>query len=435
MSDKTKKDRLREEAANRLLARLQDVGRDEQAGSNAVYHELQVHQIELEMQCDELKTAQKRIALSRDRFLCFFHQAPVGYLILTDDGRILDVNETLCNMLESQRTKILACWVHDLISAEFKDEFSLRFPSFFRDPSAKIMKSVMQSAQDRYIAVRMVASRISPPDVDAHQEQLLVAVYDITDVRKMEEEQKQLKHLLAHMGKISVVGRLASGVAHDVNNKLTVIKGFCELIPRDNSNPELTEGLVEIEKAVNHAIQLTSRLLNFSHLNALAMIPLNVNDIVESLLAMLKRLIGERIRLSWTPAADLWLVMSDRSALDQIVSNLLVNARDAIADEGDITIWTENRTVLHEAEGIKAGNYVVLTVADNGCGMSPEVVQQAQQPFFTTKDLGKGTGLGLSVVCNLAKQMNGFFDITSDEGVGTEMRLYLPQMRERMDEI
>jgi CheY-like chemotaxis protein len=228
------------------------------------------------------------------------------------------------------------------------------------------------------------------------------------------------------------VGRLAGGVAHDFNNMLTVILGHAELgLIRLNHAHPVHAGLQEIRRTAERSAELTRQLLVFARKQTIAPKLLDLNSVITAMLKMLERLIGEDIQLNWQPGPHLWQVNIDPSQIDQILANLCVNARDSISDIGRITIDTGNR-VIDESYSVgniesKPGEYVTLTVCDDGCGMDKETEAHIFEPFFTTKGSGKGTGLGLATVFGAVKQNNGFINVYSEKGIGTKFTIYLPR--------
>ena len=228
------------------------------------------------------------------------------------------------------------------------------------------------------------------------------------------------------------VGRLAGGVAHDFNNMLGVIIGRAEMaLEQDVSTDKLQHNLKEILKAGLRSADLTRQLLAFARKQTAIPKILDLNDTISGMLKMLRRLIGEDIDLFWIPELDLWKVKIDPSQVDQILANLVVNARDAISGVGAITLRTENVVIddsnRAETPEFIPGEYVLLTVSDTGAGMSQEVRENIFEPFFTTKELGKGTGLGLSTVYGIVKQNDGFIYVASEPGKGTTFKIYLPR--------
>ncbi|MCE5265682.1 MAG: PAS domain S-box protein [Deltaproteobacteria bacterium] len=255
---------------------------------------------------------------------------------------------------------------------------------------------------------------------------------DITSRKQEEAERTNLQNQLLQARKMESVGRLAGGVAHDFNNMLGVILGHAEMaIGKAEKGQPLVSNLLEIRKAAERSAGLTRQLLAFARKQMVSPRVLDLNEVVAGMLKMLQRLIGEEIHLAWLPGAELWPVQIDPSQIDQILVNLSVNARDAIGGVGRVAIETKN-VRLDEAycvdhEGMVPGEYVMLTVGDDGCGMDKEIQGKLFEPFFTTKEVGKGTGLGLATVYGIVKQNNGFVDVESEPGRGTTFRIYLPR--------
>jgi two-component system cell cycle sensor histidine kinase/response regulator CckA len=231
--------------------------------------------------------------------------------------------------------------------------------------------------------------------------------------------------------KMEAVGLLAGGVAHDYNNMLTVILGYAGLaLSKVDPAQPLRADLEEIIKAAKRSAEITRQLLAFARKQTIMPVVLDVNRTVESMLTMLRRLIGEDIDLAWLPDAGPCQIKMDPVQVDQILANLCVNARDAISDVGKVTIET-GRAVFDKAYcadhfGFVEGEYVLLAVSDDGCGMDKETLDQIFEPFFTNKRVGKGTGLGLSTVYGIIKQNDGFINVYSEPGKGTTLRIYLP---------
>jgi PAS domain S-box-containing protein len=262
--------------------------------------------------------------------------------------------------------------------------------------------------------------------------QVFAVFRDISNRRRAEEERAKLQDQLLQSQKMESVGRLAGGVAHDFNNMLGVILGHAEMaMEQVDPNQPLHANLEEIRKAANHSADLTRQLLAFARKQVVSPKILDLNETVAGMLKMLQRLIGEDIQLAWLPGANLWPVNVDPAQIDQILANLSVNARDAIAGVGKLTIETQN--VRFDAAygadhaGCVPGDYVMLSVGDDGCGMDREILSHLFEPFFTTKETGKGTGLGLAMVYGIVKQNNGFIDVSSELGRGTAIRVYLPR--------
>ncbi len=236
--------------------------------------------------------------------------------------------------------------------------------------------------------------------------------------------------------KMEAVGRLAGGVAHDFNNLLTVINGYSHLLlARLDAQSPLRPELSEIRKAGERAASLTRQLLAFSRRQVLEPKVLDINPVVLELEKMLRRLIGENIELVTDLAPGLGRVKIDPGQIEQVIMNLVVNARDAMPEGGQVTLQTRGVEVSEEDKAllgeIRPGSYVTLSVADNGCGMDREVQSHIFEPFFTTKEQGKGTGLGLATVYGIVKQSGGSIWVDSEPGRGSTFRIHLPLSREQ----
>jgi len=255
---------------------------------------------------------------------------------------------------------------------------------------------------------------------------------DITERKRAEAEREKLQAQLLQAQKMESVGRLAGGVAHDFNNTLQAILGHAEMAMEqlDPAQPPYAD-LAEVRKAAERAAAVTRQLLAFARKQTAAPKLLDLNASVEGMLRMLRRLIGEDIDLAWLPGKGLGAVKMDPSQVDQILANLCVNARDAITGVGKVTI--ETRAVTFDDAycarhaGFLPGDYVLLAVSDNGCGMDKHTLDNIFEPFFTTKDVRQGTGLGLATVYGIVKQNDGFINVYSEPGRGSTFKVYLPR--------
>ncbi len=261
---------------------------------------------------------------------------------------------------------------------------------------------------------------------------------DIQNEKDFELERTRLQNQLAQAQKIESVGRLAGGVAHDFNNMLSVILGHTELAmdQLDQTQP-LFEDLREIKKAADRSADLTKQLLAFARRQTISPKVLELNETVAGMLKMLRRLIGEDIELVWLPAENLWPVRVDPGQIDQVLANLCVNARDALSATGTITIET-GMTFFHkdycsQNAWSMPGEFVMLAVSDNGCGMDEETMSKIFEPFYTTKGVGEGTGLGLATVYGIVRQNNGFINVYSEPGEGTTFKIYFPRVEEQQE--
>jgi PAS domain S-box-containing protein len=269
-------------------------------------------------------------------------------------------------------------------------------------------------------------------DLIAHFERMADTMTIALSQRQAEEENVILESKLQQAHKMEVVGRLAGGVAHDYNNMLMLILGNVDLILDDikPSHANYSE-LMEIQSAATRSVVLTRQLLTFARKQIVTPKVIDLNEAVENMLAILRRLIGEDKDLNWRPGSDLWNIKIDPTQVEQILTNLCVNARDAIEGVGKIILKTENCTITPEDCKNQAlaipGNFVQFSVIDNGCGLDKKTMRLIFEPFYSTKDLGKGTGLGLATVYGIVSQNRGFITTTSALGEGMTIRIFFPR--------
>ena len=272
---------------------------------------------------------------------------------------------------------------------------------------------------------------VSAAEIDYNQNRAGLLFYrDITAAKRAEEEHARLEEQLRQSQKMESVGRLAGGVAHDFNNYLTVINGYCEmLLAGPDAGPEIRDGLQEIRAAGERAASITQQLLAFSRKQIATPSVLSLNQVVTDSGQLLQRLIGEDIKIVTRLHPDPGNVMGDPSQLGQVLMNLVINARDAMRGGGQIVIETGQREIDDVAAArseVRPGRYAVLSVADTGVGMSAEVQQRIFEPFFTTKGVGTGTGLGLSTAYGIVRHAGGWIDVQSSRGIGSRFEIWLP---------
>ncbi|MCJ2035511.1 response regulator [Methylobacterium sp. J-068] len=315
-------------------------------------------------------------------------------------------------------------------------------------PYAEMRVPVGDTGETRWLARRGEAVR----DDEAAELRHVGVIYDVTATKASEvalrgmndtlearvqeaiAEREQAEEQLRQSQKMEAVGQLTGGIAHDFNNLLTGIVGSLDLM-QTRINEGRTENLSRYSglamASAQRAAALTHRLLAFSRRQPLEAKPVDVNRLVGSMDDLLRRTLGERVRLEVVVAGGLWLTLCDPNQLENAILNLAINARDAMPDGGRLTIETAN-SFLDDAYvareiGVRAGQYVCVCVTDTGTGMPPDVVAKAFDPFFTTKPIGQGTGLGLSMIYGFAKQSEGNVKIYSEAGEGTSIKLYLPR--------
>jgi len=378
------------------------------------------------------KLAESTLKEAEAKYRAIFENAMEGIFQTTPEGRYITANPAHAKMLGFDSTDELLNSISDIGRQIYADPAQrvevrrlLTQNGFIKDYHAQLVR---KDGTKIWVTIDCVTIRDTEGKAFCFQGYML----DITDRRRAEEEKEKLEAQLYHAQKMESVGRLAGGVAHDFNNMLNVIIGHAEMgMERMVPSGRLHHNLHEIRNAACRSADLVRQLLAFARKQMASPKLLNLNDTIENMLNMLRRLIGEDIELVWTPGFGLWHVKIDPSQIDQILANLTVNARDAISGVGSITIETKNLAMddsycSSHAEFIP-GDYVQLTVTDTGTGMDKEVLEHIFEPFFTTKDVGQGTGLGLATVYGIVKQNDGFINVYSEPSKGSAFRIYLPR--------
>ena len=343
----------------------------------------------------------------------------------TIPGRFLEVNELACQMLDYERKELLKMTYTDIDKSINKEEIKT------------IMENLHQNRDQTYETTHITRNgKQVPVEVSSHLFQLddekvvLSVARDITYRRQSEKEKEKLYEQLLQTQKLESIGQLAGGVAHDFNNILTVISCQAEMLGMnmERENPNYS-GIEIINESVERAKKLTQQLLLFSRNEPSLFKSLNLNNIINQLIKMISRLIGENIEIEMKLEDDLWNVLADEGQLEQIIINLVINARDAMPEGGKLVIITENAEVprIGENKHFNSNNKCVrLMIEDNGKGIDSEIRDKIFDPFFTTKEKTKGTGMGLSVVYGIIRKHNGAVGVESKLDRGSRFIIELP---------
>lgn len=362
---------------------------------------------------------QQALKESQDRFERLFEEAPVGICLIGASRRISDTNTAFISMLGLPRSDVEGKPLSTFIAPEDHDKIDDWLKRFYTgDRAYSFIETRLRGAHET--VTQLYARKFRGGD------SLVLHFIDLT-------EQKNLEQQFTQSQKMQAVGQLAGGIAHDFNNLLTAMIGFCDLLllrhkPGDPSFADI----MQIKQNANRAANLVRQLLAFSRQQTLQPRVLDVTDVLTELTHLLRRLIGANIDLTISHGTDLGLIKADQGQMEQVLINLVVNARDAMPKGGKLEIHTTNvsNRMARRINGddlLPPGDWVSLTVKDTGGGIPPEVLPRIFEPFFSTKEVGAGTGLGLSTVHGIVHQTGGYIAVESVSGQGTSFTLYLPR--------
>ncbi len=377
----------------------------------------------------ELKQNQLALQHSEARFRAIAEYSHNAIGILDEWGHLEYANRQLEELTGCSREQLLEVKsFHQFLAPSSEEHLLDLFGRFVRnEPYAhRTVGSIRRADQQE----RQVDIYLSDYADTTGARRLIVSLLDVTDLRRAEQEQERLQAGLIEAQKMESVGRLAGGVAHDFNNMLVVIIGYADLLSQRDDLPEsVRAGLQEILGAARHSAELTKQLLAFARKQMAQPRVLDLNEKISTSVQMLQRLIGESVQLVWHPGESPWPVRLDPTQVDQILTNLCINARDAIQGAGVIWLTTENVMISPDEAAefdIEAGPYVRLRVQDSGKGMDAETLAHLFEPFYTTKGVGQGTGLGLATVFGIVKQNRGHIIAESPPSGGALFTLWFP---------
>jgi two-component system, cell cycle sensor histidine kinase and response regulator CckA len=376
------------------------------------------------------RRAEEELRKSEERFSKAFRLSPLPITISTEmEGRYLDVNEAFLLMLGYERGDVIGRAASEL--------------SFWARPSHRLemLLKLREGGRVTGLHTQYTTSKgeIREAEVSAElielegQACVLAIIRDITETQRLETQ-------LRHAQKMEAVGRLAGGVAHDFNNLLNVIILYSDLsVSLVAAGSPANRYLEHIRKASNRAVTLTRQLLAFSRQQVVFPKNLDLNEVVQNVTTMLQRLVGEDVSIAFRATVPIGSIKADPSQIEQVLLNLVVNARDAMPSGGEIVIETGHAELdehyVSQHPGSHAGQQVVLAVSDTGCGMDESIKSQIFEPFFTTKEIGQGTGLGLSTVYGIVKQSEGSIWVYSEPGKGTTFKIYFPRVAGKAEQL
>ena len=394
-----------------------------EADTQRLVHELQVHQIELEMQNEELQQARDEMEAGLEKYSDLYDFAPVGYLTLDREGTIREANLTSASLLGIERSRLVKRRFGLFVSAADLPAFNAFLTKVFESKAREFCEVTLLKEGKPPVEVRIEAA------VAASGRECRAVLTDITEHKRAEEDRLILN-------KLESTGILAGGIAHDFNNLLTVILLNLELaqtlIP---PGEELAHRLEEAKKAALTARGLTQQLITFAKGGAPVRKPTRLSGVIQE--SVRPALSGSRVRCEFSLAEDLWLAEVDAGQIGQVIRNLVLNAREAMPEGGVVSVRAENVVLgSHENPSLPPGDYVRVSIADQGGGIAKEVLPKIFDPYFSTKQRGdqKGMGLGLTICHTVIQKHGGAIAVESELGVGTTFHLHLPASRKLLAE-
>jgi two-component system sensor histidine kinase EvgS len=384
---------------------------------------------QLEAELLERTRTEEELRKSEELFYQFFSSNPLQMGISTlPDERYKEVNPVFTKATGYSREEAigktsveLGLWDND--NDRLKVHSEVRANGFCRNREI-VFRSRTGKRMECIINVEMV--------VISGERLIMTIINDITELRETEREKALLENQLRQVQKIEMAGRLAGGVAHDFNNQLTIIRGYSDILGKRITAVDDLRIIEEIRKAVDHSSSLTSSLLAFSRKQVRRLEILNPASVIKDMQKTIAVMLGENIDLRIVMEEPIGTIEMDRTQLEQVIINIVANARDAMGSKGSMDIHVENVTIkcgesISNIEAIP-GDYVVLSMTDDGIGINEETQKLVFEPFFTTKEIGKGTGLGLSIVYGIVKQNGGHIELTSAPGKGSTFKLFIPRV-------
>ncbi|TAN64442.1 PAS domain-containing sensor histidine kinase [bacterium] len=379
----------------------------------------------------EKKQMEKAIVDSETHYRLVHNSAFDGIIVSSADDKVIDCNPSAEKLFGYEKSELAGAELSGLMPDEYRKRHSEGLKRFLSTGKSQIQGKVLELEGLRKNKERFPIELVLSSFTFENEIKFTGTIRDVTERKKAEKDKALAQTRLNQTQKIEAVGRLAGGIAHDFNNILNAIRGNAELIIEDTERTDPSwPRLNEIIGAVLHASKLTRQLMLFSKGRPSETANVNINDTIENILVMLKRLIGDDIAVITELNPGISTIWTNEGSIEQIILNLTVNARDAMLAGGTLSIKTQELDLDEAAcaymPECKPGKHVVMSVSDTGAGMDKELLSRIFEPFFSTKEPGKGTGLGLSVVYGIVKQIGGCITVESEVGQGALFRVYLP---------
>jgi len=418
--------RLRAEAALRLTPR--DLATKSVQDIQGLVYELQVHQVELEIQNEELRQAQ----LDFERILDLYDSAPIGYLTADNQGVIAEANQTVATLLSASKGTLRGQPLAGFMTPHDADELHRHYQQVLSTGTQQVCELRLQSRRGDFRDVRLESICVHMAQETGPQ--FRTALVDITEYRHAENERQRLEAQLRQSQKLEAIGTLAGGMAHEFNNILAGLLGFATLLHREVP-PESRAGsyVQQVRQAGHRAKELVQQIITFSRAESITRQPLQLVSVVQEALGLLRASLPSTIDIQYRVSEPGMMVYANQTQLHEVVMNLGVNADHAMRKTGGrLTIHlapVEVDAVFAAAHPpLSPGRHVCLTVGDTGSGIAPEIEARLFEPFFTTKDIGEGAGMGLAIVHGIVTSHGGAITVESPRGQGARFAIYLPRI-------
>ncbi len=401
-------------------------------------HELRTHQIELELQNEELRKAQQELLISQKKYTDLYDFAPVGYLTINDKGLILTANLSAADMLGTARIFLINQPLFCYISTDYQDIHYHCRKTLLEKKEPLTCDLRMQKKNGSQFDAQ--CKYVTNSDVDGETGRFRMGITDISARKTAERRQARLELQLRQAHKMEAIGTMAGGIAHDFNNILAVVLGYADMAIDDV--PELSpakHSLEQIVKVGNRAKDIVRHLLAFSHMPGSEQdyAPVPLSPLVKEVLKFQRSIIPTTIDIRSDVDENCGQIMGDPTQVHQVLMNFCTNATHAMEEKGGTFEVILERTELTENDqknepGLHGGTYLRLAVTDTGHGMTPEIIEKIFDPYFTTKEVDKGSGMGLSVVHGIVKNHGGFVKVESEPGKGSTFNVFFPRIKEEI---
>jgi two-component system cell cycle sensor histidine kinase/response regulator CckA len=396
-----------------------------------VVFELEVHQIELEMQNEELRRAQLELVEMRDQYSELYDYAPIGYLTMERKGKMVQANLALVDMLEVTKTQLVSQLLSSFVAKDDQDVYFKHTMTVIQHPGQHSCELRLCKSSGDLLWVRLDSIAVERPGRPGEQcHEIRSVLSDISERKKAEAEHHRLQQQLYQARKMQSIGGLTAGIAHEFNNLLTPILGFSQVLLMNKSadDPEF-DYLEQIQVTANRAAGLVKQLVAYTHNSASARKSVQLEECLDNAIKLVKKTISPTIVIKIDIEANLPPILGMPNELHQVILDLCVNADHAMRAGGELSIslhrvgYCEFTDACGQARN---GHFLRLSMQDTGCGMEPDTMNRIFDPFFTTKDIGEGTGLGLSVVQGIIEKNKGYIDVDSSPGKGSTFHVYMP---------